>query len=131
MDIRKITLPALVAILIALSALPVIAYQKQSAAVPGEALISDGDETTAIQLAGLFAVEVTSTGVGTILIRRSEDNSTWITVKTITNTVAGDQRKFVYEPFGDGNVLKMEKVWYKAVLSGNPSSGSFRVRLVK
>jgi hypothetical protein len=130
MDIRKITLPALVAILIALSAFPVIAYQKQSAAVPGEALISDGDETTAIQLSGLFAVEVTSTGVGTILIKRSEDNITWITAKTLTNTVAGDQRKFVYEPFGDGNIFKMEKAWYKAVLS-DPTSGSFYVRLVK
>lgn len=105
------------------------AISKESAAVPGEALLADGDETTAVQMAGVFAVEATSTGIGTLLVQRSEDNSTYITVKTLTNTVAGDQRKYIYETFGDTD--RSKGAWYKVVLSGNPSSGSFRVRLVK
>ena len=105
------------------------AISKESAAVPGEALLADTDETTPIQMAGVFAVEATSTGIGTLLIQRSEDNSTYITVKTLTNTAAGDQRKYLYETFGDTD--KSKGAWYKAVLSGNPTSGSFRVRFVK
>ena len=125
---RKYIVPFLTIVLVALS-INVYALQKQSAAAPGEVLYSDGDETTAVQMAGLFAVEVTGTGVGTIQIKRSEDNSTWIVVKTLTNSAAGDQRKYLYEYFGDEDSSK--GAWYKAVLSGNPSSGSFRVRLVK
>lgn len=125
---RKYIVPFLTIVLVALS-INVYALQKQSAAAPGEVLDSDGDETTAVQMAGLFAVEVTSTGVGTIQIKRSEDNSTWIVVKTLTNSAVGDQRKYLYEYFGDEDSSK--GAWYKAVLSGNPSSGSFRVRLVK
>ena len=125
---RKYIVPFLTIVLVALS-INVYALQKQSAAAPGEVLDSNGDETTAVQMAGLFAVEVTSTGVGTIQIKRSEDNSTWIVVKTLTNSAAGDQRKYLYEYFGDEDSSK--GAWYKAVLSGNPSSGSFRVRLVK
>lgn len=105
------------------------AISKESAAVPGESLLVDTDETTPIQMAGVFAVEATSTGIGTLLIQRSEDNSTYITVKTLTNTAAGDQRKYLYETFGDTD--KSKGAWYKAVLSGDPSSGSFRVRFVK
>ena len=125
---RKYIVPFLTIVLVALS-INVYALQKQSAAAPGEVLDSDGDETTAVQMTGLFAVEVTGTGVGTIQIKRSEDNSTWIVVKTLTNASAGDQRKYLYEYFGDEDSSK--GAWYKAVLSGNPSSGSFRVRLVK
>lgn len=125
---RKYIVPFLTIVLVALS-INVYALQKQSAAAPGEVLDSNGDETTAVQMAGLFAVEVTSTGVGTIQIKRSEDNSTWIVVKTLTNSAVGDQRKYLYEYFGDEDSSK--GAWYKAVLSGNPSSGSFRVRLVK
>ena len=125
---RKYIVPFLTSVLVALS-INVYALQKQSAAAPGEVLDSNGDETTAVQMAGLFAVEVTSTGVGTIQIKRSEDNSTWIVVKTLTNSAVGDQRKYLYEYFGDEDSSK--GAWYKAVLSGNPSSGSFRVRLVK
>lgn len=125
---RKYIVPFLTIVLVALS-INVYALQKQSAAAPGEVLDSNGDETTAVQMAGLFAVEVTSTGVGTIQIKRSEDNSTWIVVKTLTNASVGDQRKYLYEYFGDEDSSK--GAWYKAVLSGNPSSGSFRVRLVK
>lgn len=120
----------LTAALILLSASTIGAFQKQSAAVPGEALKVDTNETSAVQMSGVFAVEVTSTGIGTIDIKRSENNSTWITVKTLTNTAAGDQRKYLYESFGDGQ-LSMDKAWYKAVLNGDPSSGSFRVRFVK
>lgn len=105
------------------------AISKESASVPGEALSADEDETTPIQMAGVFAVEATSTGIGTLLVQRSEDNSTYITVKTLTNTVAGDQRKYLYETFGDTD--RSKGAWYKVVLSGNPTSGSFRVRLVK
>lgn len=125
---RKYIVPFLTIVLVALS-INVYALQKQSAAAPGEVLDSDGDETTAVQMAGLFAVEVTSTGVGTIQIKRSEDNSTWIVVKTLTNSAVGDQRKYLYEYFGDEDSSK--GAWYKAVLSGDPTSGSFRVRLVK
>ena len=126
---RKYIVPFLTIVLVALS-INVYALQKQSAAAPGEVLDSNGDETTAVQMAGLFAVEVTSTGVGTIQIKRSEDNSSnWIVVKTLTNASAGDQRKYLYEYFGDEDSSK--GAWYKAVLSGNPTSGSFRVRLVK
>ena len=125
---RKYIVPFLTIVLVALS-INVYALQKQSAAAPGEVLDSNGDETTAVQMAGLFAVEVTSTGVGTIQIKRSEDNSTWIVVKTLTNASVGDQRKYLYEYFGDEDSSK--GAWYKAVLSGNPTSGSFRVRLVK
>lgn len=125
---RKYIVPFLTIVLVALS-INVYALQKQSAAAPGEVLDSNGDETTAVQMAGLFAVEVTSTGVGTIQIKRSEDNSTWIVVKTLTNSAVGDQRKYLYEYFGDEDSSK--GAWYKAVLSGNPTSGSFRVRLVK
>lgn len=130
MDIKKSALLALVAITICFIPYVVTAFEKQSYAIPGEALKADGDATTAVQMWGVFACEATSTGIGTILIQRSENNSTWVTVKTITNTVAGDQRKYIYESFGDGT-LKFDKAWYKAVLSGDPSSGSFRVRLVK
>ena len=78
---RKYIVPFLTIVLVALS-INVYALQKQSAAAPGEVLVSDKDETTAVQMTGLFAVEVTSTGVGTIQIKRSEDNSTnWIVVK--------------------------------------------------
>lgn len=125
---RKYIVPFLTIVLVALS-INVYALQKQSAAAPGEVLVSDKDETTAVQMTGLFAVEVTSTGVGTIQIKRSEDNSTWIVVKTLTNSAVGDQRKYLYEYFGDEDSSK--GAWYKAVLSGNPTSGSFRVRLVK
>lgn len=125
---RKYIVPFLTIVLVALS-INVYALQKQSAAAPGEVLDSDKDETTAVQMAGLFAVEVTSTGVGTIQIKRSEDNSTWIVVKTLTNSAVGDQRKYLYEYFGDEDSSK--GAWYKAVLSGDPTSGSFRVRLVK
>ena len=126
---RKYIVPFLTIVLVALS-INVYALQKQSAAAPGEVLGSDGDETTAVQMAGLFAVEATSTGVGTIQIKRSEDNSSnWIVVKTLTNASAGDQRKYLYETFGDTD--KSKGAWYKAVLSGNPTSGSFRVRFVK
>ena len=125
---RKYIVPFLTIVLVALS-INVYALQKQSAAAPGEVLVSDKDETTAVQMTGLFAVEVTSTGVGTIQIKRSEDNSTWIVVKTLTNASVGDQRKYLYEYFGDEDSSK--GAWYKAVLSGNPTSGSFRVRLVK
>lgn len=125
---RKYIVPFLTIVLVALS-INVYALQKQSAAAPGEVLDSDGDETTAVQMTGLFAVEVTSTGVGTIQIKRSEDKTNWIVVKTLTNASPGDQRKYLYEYFGDEDSSK--GAWYKAVLSGNPSSGSFRVRLVK
>ena len=126
---RKYIVPFLTIVLVALS-INVYALQKQSAAAPGEVLVSDGDETTAVQMAGLFAVEVTSTGVGTIQIKRSEDNSTnWIVVKTLTNSAAGDQRKYLYEYFGDEDSSK--GAYYKAYMSGDPTSGSFRVRLVK
>jgi hypothetical protein len=126
---RKYIVPFLTIVLVALS-INVYALQKQSAAAPGEVLGSDGDETTAVQMAGLFAVEVTSTGVGTIQIKRSEDNSTnWIVVKTLTNSAAGDQRKYLYEYFGDEDSSK--GAYYKAYMSGDPTSGSFRVRLVK
>ena len=126
---RKYIVPFLTIVLVALS-INVYALQKQSAAAPGEVLDSDGDATTAVQMAGLFAVEVTSTGVGTIQIKRSEDNSTnWIVVKTLTNSAAGDQRKYLYEYFGDEDSSK--GAYYKAYMSGDPTSGSFRVRLVK
>lgn len=125
---RKYIVPFLTIVLVALS-INVYALQKQSAAAPGEVLDSDGAETTAVQMAGLFAVEVTGDGVGTIQIKRSEDKTNWIVVKTLTNASAGDQRKYLYEYFGDEDSSK--GAWYKAVLSGNPSSGSFRVRLVK
>ena len=126
---RKYIVPFLTIVLVALS-INVYALQKQSASAPGEVLGSDGDETTAVQMAGLFAVEVTSTGVGTIQIKRSEDNSTnWIVVKTLTNSAAGDQRKYLYEYFGDEDSSK--GAYYKAYMSGDPTSGSFRVRLVK
>lgn len=125
---RKYIVPFLTIVLVALS-INVYALQKQSAAAPGEVLDSDGDETAAVQMTGLFAVEVTSTGVGTIQIKRSEDKTNWIVVKTLTNASAGDQRKYLYEYFGDEDSSK--GAWYKAVLSGNPTSGSFRVRLVK
>lgn len=127
MNIKKITLLALLVVVVALQA---YAFSKQSASAPGEVLNSDGDVTTATQLSGVFAVEMTSTGVGTVLIQRSENNSTWVTVKTITNTSAGDQRKYIYESFGDGT-LKFDKAWYRAYMSGAPTSGSFRVRLVQ
>lgn len=125
---RKYIVPFLTIVLVALS-INVYALQKQSAAAPGEVLDSDGDETAAVQMTGLFAVEVTSTGVGTIQIKRSEDKTNWIVVKTLTNASAGDQRKYLYEYFGDEDSSK--GAWYKAVLSGDPTSGSFRVRLVK
>jgi hypothetical protein len=125
---RKYIVPFLTIVLVALS-INVYALQKQSAAAPGEVLDSDGDETTAVQMTGLFAVEVTGDGVGTIQIKRSEDKTNWIVVKTLTNASAGDQRKYLYEYFGDED--SSNGAWYKAVLSGNPTSGSFRVRLVK
>jgi hypothetical protein len=124
----------IVALVIALSlflgASTILALSKQSAAAPGEALEVDKDETTAIKMAGVFAVEVTSTGIGTIQIKRSEDGSTnWMVVKTLTNTTAGDQRKYLYETFGDTD--RSLGAYYKAYLSGNPTSGTFRVRFVK
>jgi hypothetical protein len=127
MDARKTILSALLVLFIALTAQ---AFSRQSAAIPGEELSRDGDETTAVQMAGTFAVEMTSTGIGTIQIKRSEDKSTWIVVETYTNSSAADRREYMYESFGDGT-LAFDKAWYKAVLSGNPSSGSFRVRLVQ
>ena len=126
---RKYVIVILAIILVGISA-NILALQKESATAPGEALINDADETTAVLMKGLFAVEVTSTGIGTIQIKRSEDNSTnWVVVKTLTNTAAGDQRKYIYESFGDEDASI--GAYYKAVLSGAPSSGSYRVRLVK
>jgi hypothetical protein len=126
-------IPAIIAVLV-VSALfavitPIYALTKQTAAVPGEVLDSDGDETTPAKFWGVFAYEVTSTGVGTILIQRSEDNSTYMTVKTLTNTSAADKRGYLYEAFGD--IDQSSGVYYKAVMSGDPSSGSFRFRFVK
>ena len=130
MNIRKSTLSVLAIILLGiLCAIPTMAFQKQNAAVPGEVLDSNGDETTAVWMTGTFAYEQTSTGIGTIQIKRSENKSNWIVVKTYTNTSAGDQRKYLYESMGDGAILG--GAWYKAVLVGAPTSGSFRVRLVK
>lgn len=130
MDIKKIALSAITIILLVFSSQLSMAYKTQSAAIPGEVLDSDGDATTAVLMSGTFAYEVTSTGIGTILIQRSENNSTWVTVKTLTNTSAGDRRKYLYEAFGE-NGQPNDKAWYKAVMSGDPSSGSFRVRFVK
>lgn len=130
MNIRKSTLSVLAIILLGIiCAIPAMAFQKQNAAVPGEVLDSDADETTAVWLSGTFAYEQTSTGIGTIQIKRSENKSNWVVVKVYTNTAAGDQRKYLYESMGDGAILG--GAWYKAVLSGAPTSGSFRVRLVK
>ena len=106
------------------------ALSKQSHAAPGEVLDSNGDATTPTQFAGVFAYESTSTGVGTIKIQRSESGSAnWVTIKTLTNTSAGDQRGYLYETFGDTD--RSPGAYYKAVMSGNPSSGSFRFRFVK
>lgn len=127
---KSIILATIFTVLLSIFSISVIqAFQKQSAAIPGEVLDSNGDETTAVLMGGLIAVEMTSTGIGTIDIKRSQDKSTWITVKTYTNTSAGDRRKYIYENCGDGTLGRMDKVWYKAVLNGDPSSGSFRVRM--
>lgn len=106
------------------------ALQKQSAALPGEIFDANADETTPVQMKGLFAVEMTSSGIGTILIKRSEDAVTYYTVKSYTNTAAGDRRKYLYESFGDGTDSSAG-AYYKAVMSGALTSGTFRVRFVK
>jgi len=129
----KIT-SAIIALIFALTLVigvtSIFAMTKQSYAAPGEALLVDTNETTAVQMAGVFAVEVTSTGIGKIDIKRSEDGSTnWVIVKTLTNTAAGDKRKYFYETFGDTD--SSSGAYYKAVLNGDPDSGSFRVRFVK
>lgn len=107
----------------------IYALQKESATSPGEIFDADGDETTAILVRGVFAVEMTSSGIGTILIKRSEDGTTYYQVKSYTNTSAEERRKYLYESFGDGDSSK--GAYYKAVMSGDPTSGSFRVRIVK
>ena len=108
----------------------IFALTRESATAPGEALKADTNETTAVRMYGLFACEVTSTGVGTIQIKRSENGTTnWVVVKTLTNTSAGDRRVYLYEAFGD--IDRSPGAYYKAYMSGNPASGSFRVRLVK
>ena len=125
---KKFTIAFLTVVLMIISA-NIYALQKQSAASPGEVLDSDTDATTPVLMKGVFAVEMTSTGVGTINIQRSEDGTTYHTVKAFTNTAAEERRKYLYESFGDEDSSK--GAWYKAVMSGNPSAGSFRVRLVQ
>lgn len=112
-----------------ISVIPIYALTRESAAVPGEVLDADADATTPVKFWGTFAYEATSTGVGTILIQRSEDNVTYITVKTLTNTSAGDRRGYLYEAFGD--IDRSSGAYYKAVVSGSPASGSWRFRFVK
>ncbi len=105
------------------------ALTKETAPPPGEVLDVQDEATTAIKLPGTFAVEVSSTGVGTIKIYRSESGSAnWLVVKTLTNTSAGDQRKYLYEYFGDDG--RGGGAWYKAVVT-TLSSGSYRIRFVK
>ena len=130
MTIKKITLPVLAVIFLAfLCAIPAVAFQKQNAAAPGEVLDVQDEETTPIFLSGTFAMEVTSTGIGTLQIKRSEDKTNWVIVKTLTNGSATEQRKYLYESMGDGTP-RLEGAWYKAVLS-TLTSGSYRVRMVK
>ena len=130
MLIKKMTLPALAAIFFAiLFTIPTMAFQKQNAAAPGEVLDVQDEETTPLYLSGTFALEVTSTGIGTIQIKRSENKATWIVVKELTNGSATEQRKYLYESLGDDG-SRLEGAWYKAVLS-TLTSGSYRVRMVK
>lgn len=130
MTIKKITLPVLAVIFLAfLCAIPAVAFQKQNAAAPGEVLDAQDEETTPIFLSGTFAMEVTSTGIGTLQIKRSEDKTNWVIVKTLTNGSATEQRKYLYESMGD-STPRLEGAWYKAVLSAL-TSGSYRVRMVK
>ena len=108
----------------------IYAVTRENASPPGEVLDAATETTTAVRMYGVFAVEVTSSGVGTILIERSEDNSTnWVTVKTLTNTSSTEQRKFLYENQGDEGG-RGGGAWYRAYLN-TLTSGSYRVRLVK
>ena len=117
---------ALVMVLFAVTG--IYALSKQTAAYPGEVLDAQDEYTTAMQFAGVFAVEVSSTGVGTLTIERSEDNSSWHTVKTLTNSSAGEQRKYLYETFGDTD--RSAGAYYRAYLT-TLTSGSYRVRFIK
>lgn len=104
------------------------ALSKQSAAYPGQSLAVQYSTTSPIQIGGVFAVEVTSTGVGTISIQRSEDGTNYNTVKTLTNASSTEQRKYLYETFGDTD--RSAGAWYRAYLT-TLTSGSYRVRFVK
>ena len=116
------------AVLVLFCVTGIYALSKQTAAYPGEVLDAQDEYTTAMQFAGVFAVEVSSTGVGTLTIERSENNSTWHTVKTLTNASAGEQRKYLYETFGDTD--RSAGAYYRVFLT-TLTSGSYRVRLVK
>lgn len=107
----------------------VFALSKESSSAPGEAMSSDADETTAVQMAGVFAVEMNSTGLGTIDLKRSEDGTNYYTVKTYTKSSTKDLRKYFYETFGD--LDSGSGAYYKLVLDGDLSSGSLRGRLVQ
>lgn len=104
------------------------ALSRQSAENPGESLSSQYSTTTPVLMYGVFAVEVTSTGVGTIYIQRSEDGTTYKRVKTLTNASPTEQRKYLYETFGDTD--KSKGAWYRAWVQ-TLSSGSYVVRFVK
>jgi hypothetical protein len=112
------------------------ALQKQNAAAPGTVLDSATEQTTSVLMKGVFAIEVTSTGVGTLSIYRSEANSAavtgtdWVKVKTITNASAGDKRIYMYESFGDAFGDASPGAWYVVYLT-TLTSGSYRVRLVR
>jgi len=124
------TIAAVVAFLAAVVVVSTIGYtfSRENAPYPGEVLDTQNDATTPVLMKGVFAVEVTSTGVGTITIKRSEDGTNYITVKTLTNTAATEQRKYLYESFGD--VDKGNGAYYKAVVT-TLTSGSYRVRFVR
>lgn len=115
-------------VLVLFSVTGIYALSKQTAAYPGEVLDAQDEYTTAMQFAGVFAVEVSSTGVGTLTIERSEDNSSWQTVKILTNSSAGEQRKYLYETFGDTD--RSAGAYYRAYLT-TLTSGSYRVRFVR
>ena len=108
------------------------AFSAQNAAPPGQTLTNDTDATTAVRMKGVFAVDFINTATAaTLLIERSENNSTnWVIVKTVVLTAAGSKRVFVYEPLGDVNPAEAG-AYYKVVMSGPPTGGTVKVRVVR
>lgn len=115
-------------ILFIVSIKDVNALSRQSAESPGESLAAQYSTTTPVLMYGVFAVEVTSTGVGTIYIQRSEDGTNYKRVKTLTNASATEQRKYLYETFGDTD--RSRGAWYRAWVE-TLTSGSYVVRFVR
>jgi hypothetical protein len=113
--------------MVGLSSINIHALTAQNAAFPGETLTNNADATTPIKMKGVFWVLITGTGTGTLSVRRSEDGTNYVTVKTITATGV-DKAVYMYESFGD--VDSGTGAYYKVVFS-DAAVSHVHVRLVR